>query len=333
MFEKVSKHRNFIMGIAALWIYIFHLVPQIPVSNLYVSLCAWYIKRAGFIGVDIFLLLSAFGLSHSLSKKPVKDIKSYLVYLKARLLRIYCVYIPVVAVISIVDHWGIIKLLKMLVFIPQFGENIYVFLWFVPCIVLFYLLAPLYWNLYSKISQKKLFTLMVILCYLVVLYLLRGVLREDLYAIANRIPVFLLGFSFGYSHVFQKTMPKWEFAFWMLVLVFGLWRSFHLNQETKPFIIPAENALINVLIAPGLVLFLALVSDLLCKAKISSLLEKVFALLGMVSFEFYCIQEWLFGKTEFWEISPLHYCLNFVCTVAAAVAIHYISKGIKKGIS
>lgn len=62
-YSVLSKYRSELMGAAMLWVMLFHaadLTFPIPGLDLF--------RAAGFGGVDIFILLSAMGLSLSLSR-------------------------------------------------------------------------------------------------------------------------------------------------------------------------------------------------------------------------------------------------------------------------
>ena len=72
-FLLVSKYRNAIMGIAALWVLFFHAwIPVMPAStaghfNLF-GFIERYLKAIGYCGVDIFLLVSGLGLTFAIKK-------------------------------------------------------------------------------------------------------------------------------------------------------------------------------------------------------------------------------------------------------------------------
>lgn len=318
------------MGIAALWIFIFHFAPYITFSNTYLNYVSFYFKSAGFTGVDIFLLVSSFGLVQSFVKKPVSDIRSYGKYVKTRLLRIYSVYLPVLIVIALVDKIGVVQFIKYLFFITQFGEDSWTFLWYVPCIVVFYLLAPFYWNLYRKISNRQLFTVLVISAYVGALFLLQDYIRFDLFLMTNRIPVFLLGFCFGHAYSEKKAFPKTEIIIWISLFCIGLIRSFFLNRDTDIFLIPLENALVNVMLAPGLVIIIAAFASLISKCRIGAPVSKAFSFLGQRSLEFYCIQEWLFAKLAFLGKYSFFVLLLFLICVAVSELFFLLAKCIKK---
>ena len=75
------------MGFAMLWIMIFHANLNVPFLKV-----LW---EGGYGGVDIFMLLSAYGLYHSMKKHPVGLGAFY----KKRLLRILPSYYAVLLIL------------------------------------------------------------------------------------------------------------------------------------------------------------------------------------------------------------------------------------------
>lgn len=63
------KYRKFLMGFAALWILMTHEWQIVTNETSFFFVTENFIKRIGFCGVDIFLLLSGMGLYYSLEKK------------------------------------------------------------------------------------------------------------------------------------------------------------------------------------------------------------------------------------------------------------------------
>ena len=70
----IVSYRTELMGLAALWIYIFHewvpLAPNVPVLGFIEG----FIKQIGFFGVDIFFLLSGMGLIFAIEKTFACDL-------------------------------------------------------------------------------------------------------------------------------------------------------------------------------------------------------------------------------------------------------------------
>ena len=84
-YSVLSKYRSELMGAAMLWVMLFHaadLTFPIPGLDLF--------RAAGFGGVDIFILLSAMGLSLSLSRRD-QEYGAFLVRRARRILPAYFV--------------------------------------------------------------------------------------------------------------------------------------------------------------------------------------------------------------------------------------------------
>lgn len=287
--QIISKHRARLMSVAALWIYIFHILPSPSfAAALGLKKVWWYIRNAGFCGVDMFLFLSGLGLAYHLHRHPVSDLKSYLNFLKQRFSRIYVVFLPFTVIYALLDGWGIGTFLLRLLCLDQFAGNLYNFCWYVCCILLMYLLTPLFY----RMLKRPAVTVVLGAVYLCALFALKEALRADLYAIAVRVTVFVLGLWFArYSMEGRKITGRgWLLCAAMTLAGFGL--SYGLNSYQIPSPIPACNSLVNVLLAPGLCLIGAAVFEVLDRWTWSVPLGKLLSFYGGISFEFYLLQEW-----------------------------------------
>ncbi len=66
--KELSTSRTFIMGVAMIAIMLFH--NQYATSVPYIG---EVFKRYGYLGVDLFLLVSGFGIANSLNKNGLKQ--------------------------------------------------------------------------------------------------------------------------------------------------------------------------------------------------------------------------------------------------------------------
>lgn len=325
-FSNISKCRTLIMGFAALWIYYFHICPVGIFKIFPLNRIEWYIHQVGFCGVDIFLLLSSLGLFYSFSKKPVRTALDYLGYLKNRFLRIFCILIPVTLIIAFADRWSPLEFCLKVTGLYQLSRDVYSYLWFVPCILIFYIFAPFYFALFDKFKRKFLFTAVAVAVSIALAFLLRPVIRYDLYAIAVRVPIFLLGFCFGY---YSYNNVKITLKHWILALVslaVGTFFSYLLCSGAVDEIIPSNNSLLNLLIAPPLVLILSSFFSLTYKYKFLKPIQMFFAFFGAMSFEIYCVQEWMWGKIGVLELRGLFLqIICFVCVILFSCIIHGLS--------
>ncbi len=66
----ISKYRNMLFGLAAIWIYLAHEWVYL-LGDFKIACDIEYIISYGFCGVDIFILLSGLGLIYSIEKRTV----------------------------------------------------------------------------------------------------------------------------------------------------------------------------------------------------------------------------------------------------------------------
>lgn len=126
---KINK--GFLQTLAALQILAFHL--WAPVTG---STAESFLLRTGYVGVDLFFLLSAYSLAG-------KEI-DYKKLLKNRAVTIYGRFVAFAVIAFFINGWGFSRLLKILSFAEFFQRGGGSFLWFIPAIMLFYLLYPLF---------------------------------------------------------------------------------------------------------------------------------------------------------------------------------------------
>ena len=66
LYNMISHYRVYIMGISIIWVALYHCWFKMEMQPLK------YIKQTGFIGVDLFFIISGFGIAHSLEKNKLK---------------------------------------------------------------------------------------------------------------------------------------------------------------------------------------------------------------------------------------------------------------------
>ena len=239
------KYRKFLMGFAALWILMTHEWQIVTNETSFFFVTENFIKRIGFCGVDIFLLLSGMGLYYSLEKNPVSR------FYYNRLKRVIFPFIIMASIVSQIDHWT----------------------------------NEFYFNIITGISFYK-----------------TNVMREDLYGFTNRIPIFVTGFLIGYlckEKAIKITHRNWLFI--LLTFILGMYLAYQSNFKGLGLILPVSNCCIpNYLISISLPLLMAKVLDKLHSIRglaiIGKGLNKLIGFWGMMSLEFYCVQEWIATK-------------------------------------
>lgn len=167
----ISSSRNNLMGFAIILIMLYHL-GYADIFN---------------IGVDVFLLLSGMGVYYSLNKDA--DIESFY---KKRLVRILpefmIVSISVSLIYMILDHKTATETIIMASGLSVFFNHSFAF-WFIPLILICYLISPVFYRMMSKRAVSRFFFLIAVCLICYILALLSG----SAYIVFTRIPVFIIG--------------------------------------------------------------------------------------------------------------------------------------------
>lgn len=277
------------MGVAILWVILFHCISfyeLIPSSNLLPFFC-----RIGYGGVDIFLLLSGFGLYYASLKK--ESIGRF--YFK-RFIRI----MPTFIIVLMVEHllkgdFSILAYFMDVTTINFWMEKDYTF-WYIPCIAMFYLIFPLYIKLFNKSPYIITLIAIIIGITLSLTYVDFGENRIKLVLLFFiRIPIFSVGVLAGKLSLDKDfSYPSLRNMLYLLTLIgvgilYAVFNIPYLKGMSwdgllwYPF----------MLITPGLVLFLANLFDRFSRVKG---LQMIFGFLGAISLELYLIHQLFFSN-------------------------------------
>lgn len=147
----LSQHRTALMGLAMLLVLIYHY--GIWVAN-YLS---WL--NVGYMGVDIFLLLSAYGLMYGLRQRKAQTHVSWRKYWYTRVWRVWPLFgiTSVIALLVAADaprgvgEWLTAAVLRMTTLAYYFPHTATPTDWYLSSLPLFYLLVPL---LYGHVRRK-----------------------------------------------------------------------------------------------------------------------------------------------------------------------------------
>ena len=176
----MTINKKFLQVIAAFQILFFHL--WAPITSTQIE---QFILKTAYVGVDMFFFLSAY----SLAGREV----DYVPFLKDRVLKLYAKFAFFVLIMALFSKsFGVIRAVKSLTFIEFFQKGGGAFLWFIPAILIFYAVYPLFlkWN-----SRFKLIWVLLI-------WLTGSVFAEHVlsytavFIFTNRIPIILAGYLF-----------------------------------------------------------------------------------------------------------------------------------------
>ena len=176
----MTINKKFLQVIAAFQILFFHL--WAPITSTQIE---QFILKTAYVGVDMFFFLSAYSLAG-------REI-DYVPFLKDRVLKLYAKFAFFVLIMALFSKsFGVIRAVKSLTFIEFFQKGGGAFLWFIPAILIFYAVYPLFlkWNSRFKV-------IWVLLIWLTGSVFAEHVLSYTaVFIFTNRIPVILAGYLF-----------------------------------------------------------------------------------------------------------------------------------------
>lgn len=291
-FTLILKYRYVLMGLAAIWIHIFHVgVPLFyhPANEAaqFIYNIEEFIRRMGYCGVEIFLIISGMGLTYAIKKGSVAH------FYKRRLSRIYLPYLIVTLIRWPIDKWTIWMFLENATGLSFYTKDIHHFCWFVPAIATLYLVFPLYYWIFSKAKNKLLFTALAIALWFMITIVTCGYLRFDFYDFTNRIPIFLIGIYFGElsQKQPQSKFTKKHYLIMLAVFVAGLILAYFYNFCDFELIIPNSKTFIpNILLSVSMVFLITKLMDILNRRlpKPGRILTEIISFWGKMSLEMYC---------------------------------------------
>lgn len=261
------KNKKLIMFFSALLILIFHFW-----INIFERTSAFYdietfIRQICFIGVDIFFFLS----SYSISKRSIENYKEYI------FLRFKKIYIPFIIFSLIAMIYFKLDVKTFILTIS--GLNLFIkgggsFLWFVPTIMIVYMLLPLFNKINNK--YKGIIAIFIWLLFTVVVSLNSS--YSQVLIFTNRVPIILLGCYLSKNKIIDKLSKKNYLLIMSFLLIIGILLLYNFKDVNIVYIKD-----LFYLTAIPLTLGLILLLDLIPQNKITNIL-------GNVTLEMYGIQ-------------------------------------------
>lgn len=316
-YTLLSQCRGELMGLAMLWIMLYHAFYWTPQWE-------WgrQVKELGFCGVDIFLLLSALGLAMSLGRRQ----EGYGAYLKRRLVRVLPLYFLVTGCYGLalrlagqVDLKTVAWTVSTLFY---WFDKPHCFNWYIPALVGFYLIAPLAVKLLSKTRWPGLVVAVSwSLCFVVYhIREARGIFENN-GGTVMRLPVFLLGLMLGLFIAGKKPLKLWHGALWLLLPLLAPLIAW----GCRPYYLPT-----------GFWFFLRVVPLCLGTAWLLQWLpqgglRRLLREIGNSSLEIYLLN--VIFVREYERLAPLfpsiavHYWVTIPCNILLGMGLHYAVKG------
>lgn len=322
-FENLSKYRTQLMGVAMLSVFLFH-----SMSGDWMPKYIYNIASHGDIGVDVFLFLSAMGLTYSLANNP-----NILSFYKRRIWRIMPTYWFVMSVV-----YSFVYILTAAHIMPdnyyQIPRNLYelfqtyttlgfwikdgvFYLWYIPAILLLYILFPFFFKLFTSCK----WTYILVLLPASVITFCHPTLEWYYNCLLYRIGIFLWGIIFTLEFIFKgHRINKW--LIWGVGIISFLFYLIRIEIALEPLCRLTEE----------IIFFITLPCILMCAAWLFR--YKMFCVMigfvGKISLEFYLIHEFVMRFMEtvsnFVLMMPpfVQKLVTLVVSLALAYFVHMI---------
>lgn len=201
--QHISQYRTEIMGFAILWIVLFHSAIPAPESPLLRLIWYCVVSFGGGLGVNIFMLLSGYGLAFSHSKKSCcSDRAAIKDYFRRRMKRILIPYFFVAviffAVSSIHKGTGVLGFLEEITLLSFIMRGVRTY-WYIFAIILLYCLFPLYMYLSQRFGYGRICvaTVATLICLEMITCAVFPVFYQRFEVIILRAPLFFIGSYLG----------------------------------------------------------------------------------------------------------------------------------------
>ena len=312
---ELKKTKQPIMGVAALLIILFHLFP-VSRSNDVVSSYIRFVAMTGYIGVDIFFFMTGYMAYYS-------DTGNYFSYIKRKFLHIYPIFIFCCILYVIMGKFSITKALLTVFgieFILNGGGSM---IWFIPAIMIFYLVVPFYLKLVRKMNNIKLLIISLAIWSGLMLALENFTDNHSLNIFLCRLPIILLGlFLAEYEGKWRVNIKA---GVGVVLLVVGIALNYNFGYMIK-LAFPISD--IFYVTAIPYVMGIILCADVIF-AKLKSY---IFSALGKVSLELYCLQmvfgSLIFGRAiRYVNSSLVAFFIVFAIIFILSKLIHTDNKG------
>lgn len=302
--KELSSNRTTIMGIAMIGIMLFHndIITSIPYIGV-------IFKKTGYLGVDLFLFISGFGIAHSLNKNSIN------IFYFNRFIRIIPACLISGTIILLIDCYLHIEQSKA----PTIFRLLSLQKWYIQAILIYYFLSPFIKRQINDYGIKFIYSLTVIALCLSIIVPNIGFIK--LSWILNRLPIYCFGMYIGIYDF--PTNSKKILLFQSLVLIISI--SILIISDTN-----------KILGNVGLILWglsIPLVANMLSKIfnkSQNSFFCKIISLFGVFSLEIYLTHEYVYWYSYTIENTLIQWLLTISLIIGSVCLLHYSSKTICK---
>lgn len=287
----VSKRRSSLMGIAILWVIMYHMVAKGTDYFDFKFFNALF--NQGDSGVDIFMFLSGWGLYFSYKKYSILE------FYKRRIIRILPLYMIICLFFVIAINGNIIDYLNC-VSTLGFWEGGVWYDWYIPAILLFYMLYPLIGYLMDK------FGLLLVIISIIISVGIIGYIQmltncqfgDIRMFVLSRFPIFVLGAYWGYLTIRKKEGKLLPLIFAISGVV-GFAYFYWFLAHTHFLLFSGVRQLLHILYAPGMCFLFSAILEFTNKHM--NMINKILSFCGMMSLELYLIHVKFFGQMPYFN--------------------------------
>ena len=294
--EVIGDNRSMLMGFAIISVIAYHLAfrvhPEIPIFKGLV----YY----GWIGVEIFMFVSGWGLYHSLQKSG-----NLVAFYRRRLKRIFPAYLLVNVAFAFVEKISLWDFILRFTTIGYWA-GVAQFDWYIPCIVLFYILSPFLFK-WLQVQRWLFVVVCMVLPYAVAVVLVScfGVYDWHLLLFSlTRLPVFCLGLLVAKADI-SFSMFAYKV---LLVAAIVLMGALFIALQDKHVSLQVMRIVAFFLTIPLCLTVVLILNVLHC-----DLLCRLLKAGGIVSLELYLLHEHIFKDVtmafDFWNVSFILFCI------------------------
>lgn len=308
------QNKKTIMVVSALFILIFHLW-----VNITTFIEESIIRQICVVGVDLFFFVSAY----SISKKKEIIYKDFIIN---RLTDIYLKFVLLTIIYVIYTSKGLLDFIKIILGIDLFTKGGGSFLWFLPSIMIIYVLLPLYKNIDNK--YKKLCPIISFVLFLILSISLSTFTNySEIFILLNRIPIIMLGYYIAKYNVLEILRNKkiiYAITTLLLVLIGYIISYKTIFNRIEIIYLYDIKYILNIPLELGLIMLLDLIKD-----------NKVTSLFGSITLELYGLQM-IFGfklanKLFISLKNPiLVNIVTFIIIILLSLIMYYLYKLAKK---
>ena len=329
-YNVLSKYRGELMGLAILFVVMFHVWMQ--QSNFFFPL-----RRLGNVGVDMFLFVSGMGLWFSWMRSrlgksldgnggmPIS--KSAVRFFQRRYLRIYPVWFVVASVFYIgkyIDNPGggyspdIPNLIANILFNWSFWRADDLTFWYVPATMMLYLFAPPYMELIRRRPAYRWLPVAFIVFAAMVQYVpLFHNSVGHLEIFFSRIPIFFLGINIGKYVMEGRQLERGATGVLIIIFARSVWlclRLEYIGHSRFPLFME------RIAYIPLTVSALLLECKLLAVSP--QFLRKSLSFLGAISLEIYLVHiEFILRPLGKYHLG---YCLTTLCVLLISIPVAFV---------